>query len=812
MGRQRVLRVFGASTITAALMGVGSIAAAMPARGSAHPARAPKFVARAGRAWGLVPVVGRASSGPFSSAPLLYHGGPVMRGVHVHTVFWAPSGFTFPPAPTAGAPSYAGLLERFFTDAARSSGSGSGVFSVLDQYGDSSGGGSDAISYAPGPDVISDNDPYPPSSQCASPAGLPVCVSSAQIERELDGVVSRHDPGARGLHDLWVVLLPPDVDACVTGAMCGTTAFAGYHSQFDRGHGSTVYALVVNPLIEGVPPSGGDPEGNPVAEVAANVAAHETVEAASDPEGTGWIDPFGGEIGDKCQATNGAVLGYAANGAPYNQQLAGDPFLIQTMWSDLAAGCVAQGAPVSAPRLPGVSMGQFSALVRGNAAVARAAIPVRVKLLRAGTLVARGQARTDARGDWAATLRSLGTGLAAPVGDDRDELDISYGPGGPVQESILPGQGGDPADQAGYTGWSMLDSGFALGAGTVAIAPCSQVGVLRVTVDGRAVADPVTNCQTGADVSRVPAGPLGPRALGSLSSTDNRAAGPGDPGGVLVRMTVAMGEPRSVATGPGTSSSLVATGFPSCTADLVRQTVTCTGLVPGAPYHLGGTAHALGARADQAGRARFAPRGGVAWLAGGDIVALRNRVGRRLSTLHVAHLQVALSDTGAVTAGSCQPGEYWGAPSPAIQPPSSLLAILQLTAPPAGSAPTICPLSGRAAHLPGPALEQTDGYSGGATTAEVPRFALINPANAASLYGPFIALAQFAAGPHTGASVSLQITRAGAVHPTIRLRDVSSRQGVRVRRLPAGLYHATWTIIDANRDTRALHTTFVQEP
>jgi hypothetical protein len=727
-------------------------------------------------------------------------------------VFWAPSGYAFPPAPTAGTLSYAGLLERFFTDAAHSTGGASGVFSVLDQYGDASGPGSDAISYAPATDVISDTDPYPPSSQCASPAGLPVCLGSARIERELDGVVTRHGPSGRGLHDLWVLLLPPDVDACMAGAMCGTTAFAGYHSQFDLGHGSTVYALVVNPLIEGVPPAGADPEGNPVAEVAANVAAHETVEAVTDPEGTGWIDPLGGEVGDKCQATNGAVLGYAPNGAPYNQQLTGDPFLIQTLWSDLVAGCVAHSAPVPAPRLPSVAMRQFSALVRGNGATARAGIPVHLELLRAGTLVARGQARTDAHGDWAATLRSVGTGVPTPAGDDRDELDVGYGPGGPPAESILTGQGGDPGNQAGYTGWSTLDSGFALGAGAVAIAPCSQVGLLHVTIDGRAAPDPVTNCQTATDMSLAPAGPLGPGTVATLSSTDNRAASPQDPAGALVRLTVPMEEPDSLASGSGAASALLPSGFPGCAADLARQTVTCTGLVPGAPYRIRDAARSLGAHADRTGQVRFTAPRRAAWLASGDIVAMRNSVGRTLSTLHVAHLRVALSDTGAVAAGICQPGEYWGAPSPVTPPPTSLLAILLFTGPTQGSAPAVCPLSGRPAGLPGHALEQTDSYSGGATTTEVPRFALVSPANAAALYGPFLALAQFGPGPHAGASVSLQIARAGATHPAIRLRDVSQRQGVRVRPLPAGLYHATWTITDSNRDTRTVHTSFVQEP
>ena len=44
-----------------------------------------------------------------------------------------------------------------------------------------------------------------------------------------------------------------------------------------------------------------DPQGNPDAEFAADIAAHETDEAMTDPEGVGWMDPNGFEIADKCE-------------------------------------------------------------------------------------------------------------------------------------------------------------------------------------------------------------------------------------------------------------------------------------------------------------------------------------------------------------------------------------------------------------------------------------------------------------------------------------------------------------------------------
>src|SRR5208282_2169885 len=39
--------------------------------------------------------------------PPVYHGGPVMTGgVTVHTIFWAPSGYSFQGAPSGGMPTY----------------------------------------------------------------------------------------------------------------------------------------------------------------------------------------------------------------------------------------------------------------------------------------------------------------------------------------------------------------------------------------------------------------------------------------------------------------------------------------------------------------------------------------------------------------------------------------------------------------------------------------------------------------------------------------------------------------------------------
>src|SRR5205823_4371075 len=135
------------------------------------------------------------------------------------------------------------------------------------------------IHYSAPTDSIDDSDPYPAhSSQCASPSGVASCLTDGQISAEVDHVVQATSGTPRGLTNLWFVFLPPDVDECITPDACGTNSFAGYHSVANvSGHGATVYAVAIDPIIEVTIPQGADPENYPDAEAAINVAAHETV-------------------------------------------------------------------------------------------------------------------------------------------------------------------------------------------------------------------------------------------------------------------------------------------------------------------------------------------------------------------------------------------------------------------------------------------------------------------------------------------------------------------------------------------------------
>ncbi|MGE5617471.1 MAG: hypothetical protein ACM3UX_00890, partial [Candidatus Woesearchaeota archaeon] len=717
MGRKRLLPI--------ALLTCGALCVPAPTAGAART-----FKPRIKGALGILPPAGHQEVAVSSSMPLVYHGGLVMHHVRVHTVFWAPAGFRFDGSPSPLVPGYEQLITQFFSDVAADSGASSNEFSLLRQYPDSTGPGSYSISYSPSQDSIDATDPYPPlSQQCSSPSGVATCVTTLEVEQELDRVISARDPSGRGLGDMWFVFLPPDVDTCITVQDCGTNSFGGYHALANFGHGPDIYSLVPDPLIEFTPSPGADPQGNPEAETAIDVAGHELEEAITDPEGAGWLDPTGFEVADKCEIgpEDGTPLGYAPDGSPYNEVIGGHQYLLQMAWSNGDSGCE-QRSPVttSAPGLASVSLRQFSDRVSG---VATPHAAVEVRLGRGGALVSRGLTRAGASGAWSVRLRHA-------LGDDRDTISIRYGSGGPRHDVILTGSGGDPYAQAGFTSWFDLDSGFALAPHAASIAPCSQVGVLSLQVRHVSSPPPIEHCDTETDVATVAIPGASAGAPATFSSEDNRASSPGNPYGALVKLTIPLGEPNSAPSLNNGAVPFTATGFPSCTADLERQIVSCGGLVPGELYTITRRRGRARTRANGGGAIRLSKLPGRGRLRGGDVLTLRNRAGRVLTVLHVAHLQVALNDRRAnVASGTCEPGDWWGPMSTPLPP--GLLEVLGISPGSAGGS-AICPLSGRAHGLPASGIEQTDDRSGGMTRTAVPKISSFSPADGAELYGRFV--------------------------------------------------------------------------
>ena len=317
------------------------------------------------------------------------------------------------------------------------------------------------------------------------------------------------DGGATGFHDIWMVFLPPNVDECISPGACGTNAFGGYHSVMDLAGHQTIYAVIVDPSIEAEVSHGADPNGDPDAEAAIDAAGHETVEAMTDPEGTGWMDPNGFEVADKCEfgPQTGTPIGFQ-NNAPYNEAINGDNYLLQEMWSNQVTGGNGGGRVQSTSAtsagdglpLPQINLTQFSHTITGdvnNPTSYGDTVTVDVYRedesgLQPADLVATAQAQSNATtGVWTVPLPNVSPGVPNAVGDDRDVITVDYSdaPNGSVQDAtILTGSGGNPFTESGWTGWTDLDNGATVtnGGGSspqVIVGPCFQTGVL--TISGR---------------------------------------------------------------------------------------------------------------------------------------------------------------------------------------------------------------------------------------------------------------------------------------------------------------------------------------
>jgi hypothetical protein len=852
MARAKVLLLL-ACTISLAL-GTGAISAT-GALAKPSPPPKPAFHPRLGSALGLFPAFtvrnGRLQTTQSASQPLTpvtYHGGQTMTGgITVHTIFWTGGTNPFQGQPPGAPADYAGMIKQYLTDVAAASTGTTGqtctlascnVFTVEPQFGwgTTPGGitpGSNTLSFNVGTDVITDNTPYPSKSeQCASAQNTAVCLTDGQVQAEIDRIISTSH-GSRGLHDIWYVFTPPGVDECIAPGVCETNAYGGYHSVSDLGSGATIYAYTGDPIVESttVNEPGSDPQGYPDAEVAIDIVAHEVNEAMTDPEGVGYMDPNGFEIGDKCEfgPQNGTPLGFASDGSPFNQVVNGHQYLIQEMWANQDNSsnpdCVQATTNTTDPLpLPQVHLTQFSPTVSGNIEHHTAGVSVKVTLQRANAsgapvTVASGHTTTAGDGSWSVSL-----GVHA-IGDDRDVITVGYSGAGaptPSQEQILTGNGGNPFTESGWTGWVAMDNGSLVtnsqalqgfAPPSITLEPCFQTGVEAYTIAGvPGSQSPTDFCNTTTDAATAPLkAPVSLAQAITWSSNDNRAFTPlGDPSpnltGALVTLTAPVGEPDSASSFFNPFLAIPQGGFPSCTGDLEARTVTCTGLVPGDRYTLKDGLKAASGSADGTGTVsvRLA-------IAGGDTVALSNGK-RTLTRLHVAHLRVAINGNQTVLSGGrCQPGEYYG--PPITTPPTSASAGSIF----GGTALTgeICPLSGRAGGLPVAAIAQTDEFSGGQTMTEVPLIISTSPPRGENVFGAFTARARAGfRGPNNtiipnNARILLRITLSGRT--VFSAANVDTARGVRVSGLRPGTYTATWTLIDTNGDTRTVVTDFIEE-
>ena len=279
--------------------------------------------------------------------PLLHHGGPVMGAPNpgdntLSTVYWSPAATSF----TSG---YQNIIDGYLGNVASNS-PADNVFSTGPQYG--------GTVPTAGPfhfaGRLSDASPLP-ANGCAPAAGFGACVTDGQLQGEVRHLLSTQGPQA-DLGHLFVVLMPPGVEACSGLGSCSASEFCGYHGSFDSPGGTVLYAAVPYP---GTPActTGQAPNGDPAADGAVNTISRLVNEAMSDPLGNAWTDTAGNEIGAQCVNLFGSPLGSTdatrTATTEFNQQIGTGRYYTQEEFSNTTFRAQGYGCEARAGLLEG---------------------------------------------------------------------------------------------------------------------------------------------------------------------------------------------------------------------------------------------------------------------------------------------------------------------------------------------------------------------------------------------------------------------------------------------------------------------------
>jgi hypothetical protein len=225
---------------------------------------------------------------------MTYHGGPVQHSQKVFTIFWVPSGFSFPSG-------YQATINQFVQDL-----NGSSYYGIASQYNDQVGNINTTVLF--GGTWLDTINPFPSSS-----------LSNSDLFAEVSRAMAANG-WTSDANSYFQVYVPNGIDE---GA-----SFCGYHVTSNPAVGLILFDC-------GSSPSGPYPHTQ-IIDAAIDVSAHEIMETVTDPQGNAWYNVNGaGEIGDLCVRNYGAR---ASDGS--NVSLNGHPYLIQQEWSNRDGGCV----------------------------------------------------------------------------------------------------------------------------------------------------------------------------------------------------------------------------------------------------------------------------------------------------------------------------------------------------------------------------------------------------------------------------------------------------------------------------------------
>jgi hypothetical protein len=316
-----------------------------------------------------------------ASGSLYYNGGPVMVTNTVFTIFWQPSGFSFP----AG---YDNNINGYFRDLQAASGANTNTYDNATQYYQEANGsrqyvqdrttfGGSTVSTDPLPPLDPVNCPDTPVAATNGginpPSTSAGCVTDQQMQQEISAVAKRQGWPVSNQTEFFIYTAPNigtcfpatvsesegGVETTVSAPLCSFSYFCAYHSSyFDstvNANSQIIYAnMPYAAQTNGNPVTcdeGSYPNGNP-SDPELSITSHEHNESITDPFGTGWWDypndsASGNENGDMCAWDFGNLYGPA--GAQYSQTINGHHYLMQTEWDNSTNGCPgsdASGNPV----------------------------------------------------------------------------------------------------------------------------------------------------------------------------------------------------------------------------------------------------------------------------------------------------------------------------------------------------------------------------------------------------------------------------------------------------------------------------------
>jgi len=228
-----------------------------------------------------------------SSGALIYHNGPVMTTSNTYAIFWIPaSGKLQNGAPTSLPYHYQQVVMSFLYRYP-----GHGIDNNNTQYFQQVSGGwnwiQNAGSFA---GYYIDTSSYP-ASDCNDPDTPGNCLSDAQIQAEIQKVMSSQGWNS-GMNNMFLLFTSSGEGSCA-GSTCAYSTYCAYHSYFGNTSSPVIYGNEPY-AAQGFCQAGTSPNNDPAADAAASIASHEITEAITDPEFNAWFASNGAEIGDLC--------------------------------------------------------------------------------------------------------------------------------------------------------------------------------------------------------------------------------------------------------------------------------------------------------------------------------------------------------------------------------------------------------------------------------------------------------------------------------------------------------------------------------